>query len=96
MIKKLSFLLICVHILCAENFAESSTNYNNLDSAVNSLDSAPFAESSAESTQNAIVDSAKSTNPPPPPSRKMQNLKAYLSDISPKIPHLGINKTPFD
>ena len=94
MIKKLSFLLIFVHILCAQNFAESSANYNNLDSAVNSLDSAPFAESSAESTQNAIVDSAKSTNPPP--SRKTQNLKAHLGDISPKIPHLGINRTPFD
>lgn len=66
MIKKLSFLLVCVHILCAENFAESSANYNNLDSAVNSLDSAPFAES----TQNAIVDSANSTNPPPPVAKR--------------------------
>ena len=69
MIKKLSFLLICVHILCAQNFAESGANYN-LDSVVNSLDSAPFAESSAESTQNAIVDSAKSTNPPPPVAKR--------------------------
>lgn len=73
MIKKLSFLLVCVHILCAQNFAESSPNYNNLDSAINSQDSAPFAESSAESTQNSIVDSAN----PPPQSQNAESKSAF-------------------
>lgn len=61
MIKKLAFLLICVNVLCAENIVESSPNYNNIDSAVNSQDSAPFSESMKDS----IVDSADSTNAPP-------------------------------
>lgn len=56
MIKKLAFLLICVNVLCAENIVES-----RLDSAINSQDSAPFAESMKDS----IVDSADSTNAPP-------------------------------
>lgn len=59
MIKKL-LLLMCVHILCAQNFAESSAE-SNADSAIKSQDSALFAESS----QNSNLDSADSANPPP-------------------------------
>lgn len=87
MIKKLSFLLIFVHILCAQNFAES---YNNLDSAVNSIDSA--AESSAESTQNAIVDSAKSINPThtnPPPQSQNAESKSVFERYFAKNPAFG-------
>lgn len=65
MIKKLSFLLICINILCAENVAKSV-----LDSAENPKDSALFAESMKDS----IVDSADSTNAPPHHQQSQQQV----------------------
>lgn len=59
MIKNL-LVLMCAHILCAQNFAESSAE-SNADSAIKYQDSALFTESS----QNSNLDSADSANPPP-------------------------------